>query len=63
MANKSQRGKSLKKKVSKSKEETKDRKKKEKTYGDSIKSARGQKRILNKKRHRGKHTKGTRKGD
>jgi hypothetical protein len=50
------------KKVSKSKEASKDRKKTERSYGDIIKSGRGQKRTINPKRHRGKHTKGTRKG-
>lgn len=52
-----------KKKISKSKQESKDRKKIEKVYGDGIKSARGKKKEINKKRHKGSHTKGTRKGN
>ena len=50
-----------KKKISKSKQETKDRKKIEKVYGDGMRTARGQKQEINKKRHKGKHSKGTRK--
>ena len=49
------------KKISKSKQGTKDRKKIEKIYGDVIRNARGQKNEINKKRHKGSHTKGTRK--
>jgi hypothetical protein len=50
-----------KKKVSKSKQEAKDRKKIEKVYGDGMKNSSGQKKVINKKRHKGSHTKGTRK--
>lgn len=51
------------KKGSKSKQDNKDRKKIEKIYGDGIRNSRGQKNVINKKRHKGSHTKGTRKGN
>lgn len=51
------------KKVSKSKQDTKDRKKIEKIYGDGMRSSRGDKNVINKKKHKGSHTKGTRKGN
>jgi hypothetical protein len=52
-----------KKRISKSKQETKDRKKIEKVYGDGMRNTRGQKKEINKKRHKGKHSKGTKKGN
>ena len=50
-----------KKKISGSKQENKDRKKRERIYGDGIRSSSGQKKVINKKRHKRKHYKGTRK--
>jgi hypothetical protein len=61
MANKSQRGKQKAKSLSNKKKKSKDRKKVEKIYGSTMSSARGQKKEINPKRHKGKHTKGTRK--
>jgi hypothetical protein len=52
-----------KKKISKSKQESKDRKKIEKIYGEGMRASSGQKKEINKKRHKGSHTKGTRKGN
>jgi len=51
------------KKISKSKQEKKDRKKVEKVYGDGMRNTRGQKNVINKKKHKNSHTKGTRKGN
>ena len=60
MANKNSKKSNIKKKKT-NKEESKDKKRREKFVVDTYKGTRGQKRVLNKKRHRGKHQKGTRK--
>lgn len=61
MGAKLQKGKSAAKAKAKTKVVAKNRKKTERSYGDSIKSASGRKRVINPKRHRGKPYKGTRK--
>lgn len=57
MANKRSK---VKKKKS-NKETSKDRKKRERSYGEIVKFSKGQKRVLNPKRHKKNSYKGTRK--
>lgn len=61
MSNKSQRGKKAAKKKQSTQKEAKEKKRKERQVVDTYRGAKGQKREINRKKHKGKHYKGNRK--